>query len=131
MSMTDPIADMLTRIRNALAAGHHEVQMPFSKEKGRIVEILKREGYINDFNVPTDKQPLKLCISLKWSNGQPAIAGISRVSKPGQRRYARCREIPQVRNGLGIMIVSTSKGMMTDHHARKSGVGGELVCSIW
>ena len=131
MSMTDPIADMLTRIRNALRAGHHTVQIPGSKTKRRIAEILQQEGYIEGFEWQTDGRQGKIDIQLRWVGNQPAIEGIARVSKPGQRRYANSSDIPQVRNGLGIMVVSTSRGMMTDRAARRAGVGGELVCSVW
>jgi len=132
MSMTDPISDMLTRIRNAQTAGHDELSFPASRVKHRIVEILKQEGYIEDFSRHDDEGPQgTIEIRLKWHAGQPAIEGLRRVSRPGQRRYARSNDIPKVRNGLGIMIVSTSQGMMTDRAARKAGVGGELVFSIW
>jgi len=131
MSMTDPISDMLTRIRNAQTAGHDQLTLPASQVKHRIVEILKQEGYIDDFERRDEGYQGVIEIRLKWHSGQPAIEGLRRVSKPGQRRYARSTDIPKVRNGLGIMIVSTSKGMMTDRAARKAGVGGELICSIW
>ncbi|MCB9716826.1 MAG: 30S ribosomal protein S8 [Myxococcales bacterium] len=131
MSMTDPIADMLTRIRNAMIAGHENLEVPASRVKLRIAEILKEEGYINGYDRQEDGPQGKLLIELRFHGGQPAIEGLKRVSRPGQRRYARCSDIPKVRNGLGIMIVSTSQGMMTDRAARKAGVGGELVCSVW
>lgn len=131
MSMTDPIADMLTRIRNALLAGHETLAMPASKTKTKIAEILKDEGYIADYDKNDEGHQGSLSINLKWFQGAPAIEGLKRVSRPGQRQYAKCDEIPKVRNGLGIMIVSTSHGMMTDRAARKKGVGGELVCSVW
>lgn len=131
MSMTDPIADMLTRIRNALSAGHRTVEIPGSKTKRNIAEILKREGFIDGY-VLEDRQVGKaLAIQLRWTGEQPAILGIQRLSKPGQRRYARCRDIPKIRNGLGILIVSTPRGLMTDKSARREGIGGELVCSVW
>lgn len=131
MSMTDPISDMLTRIRNAVAAGHRELTLPASKVKRRLAEILKEEGYISDFEFRAEGPQGVISIGLKWNAGQPAIEGLKRVSRPGQRRYAKCAEIPKVRNGLGIMIVSTPRGMMTDRAARRAGVGGELVCSVW
>ena len=131
MSMTDPIADMLTRIRNALNAGHNSVKIPGSKTKRRIAEILQQEGYIEGFEWHKDGRQGLIDVQLRWVGETPAIEGISRVSKPGQRRYARCKEIPKVRNGLGIMVVSTPRGMMTDRAARKAGVGGELVCCVW
>jgi small subunit ribosomal protein S8 len=131
MSMTDPISDMLTRIRNAMTAGHQSLTLPASHVKARILEILQQEGYIEGFDRIEEAPQGRLEIKLKWHAGQPAIEGLRRVSRPGQRRYARCGDIPKVRNGLGIMIVSTSKGLMTDRAARKAGVGGELICSIW
>lgn len=131
MSMTDPIADMLTRIRNAVLAGHETLGMPASKTKVKIAEILKAEGYIEDYGRNDEGHQGTLSINLKWFRGAPAIEGLKRVSRPGQRQYAKCDEIPKVRNGLGIMIISTSHGMMTDRVARKKRVGGELVCSVW
>jgi len=131
MSMTDPISDMLTRIRNAMTAGHDSLTLPASGVKARILEILHQEGYIEGFERKADGPQDVLDVKLKWHAGQPAIEGLRRVSRPGQRRYARCGDIPKVRNGLGIMIVSTSQGLMTDRAARKAGVGGELICSIW
>ena len=131
MSMTDPIADMLTRIRNAVMAGHENLEMPASKTKMKIAEILAQEGYINGFSSAQDGPQARLTIDLKWFQGSPAIEGLRRVSRPGQRQYAKVGDIPKVRNGLGIMIVSTSRGMMTDRAARKMGVGGELICSVW
>ena len=131
MSMTDPISDMLSRIRNAMTAGHEALSLPASHVKARILEILQQEGYIEAFERKQDGPQGLLEVKLKWHAGQPAIEGLRRVSRPGQRRYARCDDIPKVRNGLGIMIISTSKGLMTDRAARKAGVGGELICSIW
>lgn len=131
MSMTDPISDMLTRIRNAVYAGHRSLTLPASKVKRRIAEILEQEGYISDFEFREEGPQGVLVVGLKWQGGQAAIEGLQRESRPGQRRYAKCDDIPKVRNGLGIMIVSTSRGMMTDRAARKAGVGGELVCSVW
>jgi len=131
MSMTDPIADMLTRIRNAMLAKHNKLAMPASKIKFKIAEILKSEGYINDFERVDEGHQGTLSIDLKWFQGAPAIEGLKRVSRPGQRMYAKSGEIPKVRDGLGIMIISTSHGIMTDRVARKKGVGGELVCSVW
>lgn len=131
MSMTDPIADMLTRIRNAVRAQHTDVSIPGSKQKRRIAEILKQEGYISDYSWKDDGKQGVLSISLKWNHNENAIEGLRRESKPGQRRYARSNDIPKVRNGLGIMIVSTPRGMMSDRAARREGVGGELVCSVW
>jgi small subunit ribosomal protein S8 len=131
VSMTDPIADMLTRIRNSLNAGHTKCAVPGSKTKRRIAEILKQEGFIDEVEWEDNEHQGLINISLRWVGRAPAIEGINRVSRPGQRRYARSKEIPQVQNGLGIMIVSTPNGMMTDRAARKAGVGGELICSVW
>ncbi len=131
MSMTDPISDMLARIRNAVSANHRTLTMPGSKVKLRIAEILKQEGYIEDTAWKAEGPQGAIEIKLRWHEGQSAIEGLERVSRPGQRRYARHDQIPKVRNGLGILIVSTSRGMMTDRAARRAGVGGELVCSIW
>ena len=131
MSMTDPIADMLTRIRNAIGAGHPSVSIPASKVKSRIAEILRKEGYIESFDMDTSTPQGAINITLKWSNGKAAIEELRRLSRPGQRKYARNGDIPQIRNGLGILIVSTSKGLMTDKIARKEGIGGELICSVW
>jgi small subunit ribosomal protein S8 len=131
MSMTDPIADLLTRIRNAIGAGHKALDLPASKAKHRIAQILEHEGYIAGCEFREDGPQGVLHIDLKWAGGEAAIEGLRRVSKPGQRRYAKSGDIPKVRNGLGIMIVSTSQGMMTDRAARKAGVGGELICSVW
>ncbi len=131
MSMTDPIADMLTRIRNALKAGHRKVEIPGSKTKRRLAEILQQEGFIESFEWHDDNRQGKLEIQLRWVGDTPAIEGIARISKPGQRRYAGSTDIPEVRNGLGILVVSTPRGMMTDRAARKAGIGGELICSVW
>jgi small subunit ribosomal protein S8 len=131
MSMTDPIADMLTRIRNALRAGHRKVEIPGSKTKRRIAEILVQEGFLDGVEWRDDERQGVIEIQLRWVGETPAIEGITRISKPGQRRYARSTDIPEVRNGLGIMVVSTPRGMMTDRAARKAGIGGELICSVW
>ena len=132
MTMTDPIADMLTRIRNANNAGHKTVEMPASKEKKAIAEILLEEGYINkvDF-IDDDKQGI-IKITLKYGeNKSKVIAGLKRISKPGLRDYAGNNEIPKVLNGLGVAIISTSKGVLTDKEARRAGVGGEVICYVW
>jgi len=132
MSMTDPIADMLTRIRNGCMAKKPLVTCPASKLKQRILEVLTSEGYIEGFNVGTLEDRAIISITLKYSeDDRPVINGIKRVSKPGLRRYARTDAIPTVRNGLGLTILSTSKGIMTDRQARKENVGGEMICSIW
>ena len=132
MTMTDPIADMLTRVRNANNAGHKTVEMPASKEKKAIAEILLEEGYINkvDF-IDDDKQGI-IKITLKYGeNKSKVIAGLKRISKPGLRVYAGNNEIPKVLNGLGVAIISTSKGVLTDKEARRAGVGGEVICYVW
>ncbi len=130
MSMSDPIADMLTRIRNAQRTNKLSVSMPASKLKGAIANVLRDEGYIEDFAVlPNDGKPL-LNISLKYYAGRPVIEKIERVSKPGLRVYKGSDNIPKVMNGLGVTIVSTSKGVMTDHKARAAGIGGEVLCVV-
>ncbi len=125
--LTDPIADMLTRIRNAHLALHKEVSVPRSKMKEAIAAILKQEGYISD--VAVDEGSIKL--SLKYFKGKPVISGIKRVSKPGRRMYVGVHEIPKVQNGLGICILSTSHGVMDGTSAHDKKVGGELLCEIW
>lgn len=130
MSMSDPIADMLTRIRNAQQTNKLSVSMPASKLKGAIANVLKSEGYIEDFAVlPNEGKPL-LSISLKYYAGRPVIEKIERVSKPGLRVYKGSDNLPKVMNGLGVTIVSTSKGVMTDHKARAAGIGGEVLCVV-
>jgi len=130
--MTDPIADMLTRIKNALMARHKTVVVPGSKLKLEIARILKEEGYIEDYRVIEEKPQIKIEIVLKYDEKKrPVIAGIKRVSKPGRRIYRGYKELPKVLNGLGIAIISTSQGIMTDHEARKRRVGGEVICEIW
>lgn len=132
MSVTDPIADMLTRIRNALVVKHEVVEMPSSKMKVAIAEILEKEGYIKSFNVIKDKKQGILKIKLKYtSDRQKVITGLKRISRPGLRVYAKKDEVPKVLGGLGIAIISTSTGVVTDKEARKTGVGGEVLCYIW
>jgi small subunit ribosomal protein S8 len=130
MSMTDPIADMLTRIRNAQMVGHAEVSMPCSKVKISIAKVLKDEGYIEDFVVREDSAMKELRIGLKYYAGRPVIERLERVSKPGLRVYKGRNDIPRVMNGLGVAIVSTSRGVMTDRKARADGVGGEILCIV-
>jgi small subunit ribosomal protein S8 len=130
MSMTDPIADMLTRIRNAQLAEKATVQMPVSKVKLAIAKVLKDEGYVEGFAVVGDGAKPQLEISLKYYAGRPVIEKIERVSKPGLRIYKSKDDIPRVMNGLGIAIVSTSHGVMTDRKARATGVGGEVLCIV-
>ena len=133
MSMTDPIADMLIRIRNAQMVGHAEVAMPASKLKASIAEVLKSEGYIEDFAVREkggDTSKKELHIGLKYYAGKPVIERLERVSKPGLRVYRGRDDIPRIMNGLGVAILSTSRGVMTDRKARADGVGGEILCIV-
>ncbi len=125
MSLTDPVADMLTRIRNACSAGHRRVDMPVSKLKSELARLLRDNHYIADFKV------LVLRLYLKYHNDEPVIRELRRVSAPGLRRYVKCREIPRVKNGLGMAIVSTPKGLMTDREARTANLGGELLAVVW
>jgi small subunit ribosomal protein S8 len=133
MSMTDPIADMLTQIRNGIQAHHDRVELPASKLKVEIAKILKSEGFISNFKlVEENKTQAALRIYLKYSDdGEPVIHGIERISRPGRRVYRNKQEIPRVLGGLGLAIVSTSKGLMAGHEAVKSGVGGEVLCQVW
>ncbi len=130
MSMSDPIADMLTRIRNAQGTNKASVSMPASKLKGAIARVLKDEGYIEDYTVRANDGKPMLDISLKYHAGRPVIEKIERVSRPGLRIYKGSSNIPKVMNGLGVAIVSTSKGVMTDRMARAAGVGGEVLCVV-
>ncbi len=131
MQMSDVIADMLTRIRNASNAKHATVDVPASNMKKAIADILAEEGYIKGYQVVEDGKQGIIRITLKYVNKQKAIAGIRRVSKPGLRVYSNCEDIPKVMNGLGIAIISTSKGIMTDKKARKENVGGEVIAFVW
>lgn len=130
MAMSDPIADMLTRIRNAQMAGKATVAMPSSKVKAAIAAVLKDEGYVEDFKVATAEGKATLEVALKYYAGAPVIERIERVSKPGLRIYKGCGDIPRVMNGLGIAIVSTPKGVMTDRKARAANMGGEVLCIV-
>ncbi len=130
MSMSDPIADMLTRIRNAQMIGHNEVVIPSSKLKTSIAQVLKDEGYVDDFMVRDRDGKAELAISLKYYAGRPVIERLERISKPGLRVYKGRNDIPRVMNGLGIAILSTSRGVMTDRKARDTGVGGEVLCIV-
>ncbi|MDU3191919.1 MAG: 30S ribosomal protein S8 [Finegoldia magna] len=130
--MTDPIADMLSRIRNANNARHKSVDIPCSNIKKEIAQILLDEGFIDGFNVTDDGKQGIITIDLKYGpNEEKVISGIKRISKPGLRVYARANEVPKVLGGLGIAIVSTSKGLVTDKVARKEGIGGEVICYVW
>ncbi len=131
MSMQDPLSDMLTRIRNAQMAGKTSVEMPGSKLKAAVAGVLKDEGYITDFTASGDSGKPRLSIELKYYDGKPVIAEIDRISRPGLRNYAGKGELPSVRGGLGVAIVSTSKGVMTDRAARAAGVGGEVLCTVF
>jgi small subunit ribosomal protein S8 len=129
--MTDPVADMLTRIRNACQAGHRRVDMPVSKFKAEIARLLRDNRYIQDFAVLDDGKHGVLRVYLKYHGDAPVIHEVQRVSKPGLRRYVRAREVPRVKNGLGMAILSTPRGVMSDRDARRARVGGELVAVLW
>lgn len=132
MTMTDPIADMLTRIRNANTVGHETVEIPASKMKKAIAEILKEEGYITDFETIEDDKQGMIKVTMKYgANKEKVISGIKKISKPGLKVYAKAGEVPKVLGGLGIAILSTSKGIVSDKEARKLGVGGEVICYVW
>jgi len=131
MSMQDPLSDMLTRIRNAQMAGKTGVEMPGSKLKAAVANVLKEEGYIADFGTSENDGKPRLSLELKYFQGKPVIAEIDRVSRPGLRNYKGKDEMPSVRNGLGVAIVSTSKGVMTERAARAAGVGGEVLCTVF
>ena len=132
MTMTDPIADMLTRVRNANSAYHDSVSMPHSKIKTHIAEILQQEGYIAGWSVADGEKGKLLSIDLKYGpNRERSIAGVRRVSKPGLRVYAKAGQLPRVLGGLGVAIISTSSGLLTDRQANKKGVGGEVLAYVW
>ena len=132
MTMTDPIADMLSRVRNAANAQHDAVSMPSSKIKVNIAEILKQEGYIEDYKVEDEKVGKSLTLNLKYGpTRESSIAGLRRVSKPGLRVYAKSTDLPQVLGGLGVAIISTSQGLLTDRQAQEKGVGGEVLAYVW
>ena len=132
MSFTDPIADMITRIRNAQLRKLNKVNIPNSKFRAKILDVLKEEGYISDYKFLADKKNKgSLLVDLKYSNGLPVIQVISRVSKPGRRIYTRAESIPKIKNGLGIVIVSTSMGIMSDNDARSKNIGGEIICRVF
>jgi small subunit ribosomal protein S8 len=132
MSATDPIADFLTRVRNGLRADHDEVTMPSSTFKAELARILREQGYIEDFSVEPARVGRTLRVRLKYTEDRrPVISGIQRVSKPGRRQYVGSMKVPKVQGGMGTTIISTSRGVMTGHDARRQGVGGELVARVW
>lgn len=130
MTMQDPLADMLTRVRNAQSAGLKTVSMPSASTKVSVARVLKEEGYITDYSVSDETKPV-LSIELKYFEDRPVIEEIKRLSRPGLRKYTRKNDIPLVRGGLGVVILSTNKGVMTDRAARAAGVGGELLCTVF
>ena len=131
MSLSDPIGDMLARIKNSQSRNYKKIDMPSSKFKAKISEVLKNEGYIIDFKVISDSNLPKLEIILKYNSGNPVISSIERVSKPGRRIFSSAESLPKINNGLGIAIVSTPKGVMTDIDARKQKIGGEIICKVF
>jgi len=130
MSLSDPIGDMLARIKNSLMRNSKKVELPSSKFKIKLAEVLKSEGYIIDYKVTEEKKP-NLEINLKYNSGNPVISSIERVSKPGRRIFSSAESLPKINNGLGIAIVSTPKGVMTDIDARKQNIGGEIICKVF
>ena len=130
MSLSDPIGDMLARIKNSQMRNHKKVQLPSSKFKIKLAEVLKSEGYIIGYKVTEEKKP-NLEINLKYNSGNPVISSIERISKPGRRIFSSAESLPKVSNGLGIAIISTPKGVMTDIDARKNQVGGEIICKVF
>ena len=130
MSLNDPIGDMLARIKNSQSRNHKKVELPSSKFKVKLAEVLKSEGYIIDYKVTEETKP-NLEINLKYNSGNPVISSIERISKPGRRFYSSAQSIPKIKNGLGIAIISTPKGVMTDTEARKAKVGGEIICKVF
>jgi small subunit ribosomal protein S8 len=132
MTLVDPIGDMLTRMRNGQMRSLNKINIPFSNFRLKILEVLKKEGYIIDFNIDNDKQKIKfLSVDLKYYEGQPVIKEIKRVSKPGRRVYSKATSIPKVLNGLGLAILSTSRGVMSDTDAIKNNLGGEIICKVF
>ena len=131
MSLSDPIGDMIARVKNAQARNHKKVEMPSSNFKMKIADVLKNEGYINGFNVDKNDNKQVLIIDLKYNSGSPVISVIERISKPGRRVFSSAQSLPKINNGLGIAIISTPKGVMTDIDARKQKVGGEIICKVF
>jgi len=130
MSLSDPIGDMLARIKNSLMRNHKKVELPSSKFKIKLTEVLKKEGYIIDYTVTEEVKP-NLKINLKYNSGNPVISSIERISKPGRRIFSSAESLPKINNGLGIAIVSTPKGVMSDIDARKQNIGGEIICKVF
>jgi len=132
MGMTDPIADLLTRIRNASAVKHEKVLIPASNVKLRIVNLLFEEGFVRNFKLIKDGKQDVICVYLKYTpENEPVITHLERISRPGRRAYVKQRNVPRIRNGLGVAILSTSRGVMTDTQARQLNIGGEHICSVW
>ena len=131
MSLSDPIGDMIARVKNAQARNHKKVQLPSSNFKSKIADILKNEGFIKDFKVNLENNKSVLSMELKYHSGNPVISAFERVSKPGRRIFSSAEGLPKINNGLGIAIVSTPKGVMTDIDARKKRVGGEIICKVF
>ena len=131
MSLSDPIGDMLARLKNSQMRNHKKVEMPSSNFKMKIADVLKNEGYINGFNVDKNDNKQVLIIDLKYNSGSPVISVIERISKPGRRVFSSAQSLPKINNGLGIAIISTPKGVMTDIDARKQKVGGEIICKVF
>ena len=131
MSLSDPTGDMIARVKNAQARNHKKVQLPSSNFKSKIADILKNEGFIKDFKIDNDNNKSILSLELKYHSGNPVISAFERVSKPGRRVFSSAESLPKINNGLGIAIVSTPKGVMTDLDARKQKVGGEIICKVF
>ena len=131
MSLSDPIGDMIARIKNAQLRNHKKVELPSSNFKSKIADILKNEGFIRDFNVAREEKKPVLSLELKYHSGNPVISNFERVSKPGRRIFSSADSLPKINNGLGIAIISTPKGVMTDMDARKQKIGGEVICKVF
>ena len=131
MSLSDPIGDMIARVKNAQARNHKKVELPSSNFKSKIADILKNEGFIKDFKIVEEEKKPVLSLELKYHSGNPVISNFERVSKPGRRIFSSADSLPKINNGLGIAIVSTPKGVMTDMDARKQKVGGEIICEVF
>ena len=131
MSLSDPIGDMISRVKNAQVRNHKKVELPSSNFKSKIADILKNEGFIKDFKINTENNKTILSLELKYHSGNPVISAFERVSKPGRRIFSSAESLPKINNGLGIAIVSTPKGVMTDIDARKQRIGGEIICKVF